>query len=377
MNRAEQYLAAKLNERTQAGTLRSLRTQQGEVDFYSNDYLGLVTTGALAQLMHPLLFGGTGSTGARLLSGNTVFAEALETRIAHFHKAEAALLFNSGYDANIGMLGSIAARNTTILYDELCHASIIDGIRLALCNHKFKYRHNDMADLERRLQQAAPTGSVIVVTESVFSMDGDIAPLAAIAGMCAMYDAQLVVDEAHATGVVGDNGEGLVAALGLEKQVLARVHTYGKAMGCHGAAIVGSTLLRDFLINFARSFIYTTALPGHSLQAISCAYDYLSSPSFSNQPLHDLIAHFRHKIIDAGMNGWIDSSSAIQALVVGEIEGCRKVGAALRHAGMQVSVILSPTVAAGSERLRICLHTYNTTEQIDRLFEILKTIKHE
>ena len=368
MNHVEQYLADKLQERAIAGNLRNLTTEKAPVDLFSNDYLGLVTTGALAKLMHPLHNDTTGSTGSRLLSGNSEQAEQLEHTIAAFHKAEAALLFNSGYDANMGLIASITGRHTIILSDELCHASIIDGIRLSQCSRKYRFAHNNLEDLEEKLSKYMAGWPMLVIIESVYSMDGDAAPLAEIVQLCEQYNAQLVVDEAHATGVTGLHGEGLVCSLGLQQRVFARVHTFGKALGCHGAAVVGGTLLKQYLINFARPFIYTTALPGHSVHAAHCAYQYLASPSFNNQPLHDLIAYFRTCIQASGMQGWKDSTSPIQALVVGDNEKSKTLAVKLQQAGLQIKPILHPTVPLGMERLRICLHTFNTKDQVDLLF---------
>lgn len=376
MNRVEQYLAHKLNERTLAGNLRRLSTNRAAVDFFSNDYLGLATIGrphVETQNLAPLQYTGslpeTGSTGSRLLSGNSPQTEALEHTIAIFHKAEAALLFNSGYDANVGLLASIIGRSTIVLSDELCHASIIDGVRLSLSSKRYKFRHNDINDLEEKLKKHKDAGPVLVVVESVYSMDGDMAPLAEIAQLCAAHDAQLIVDEAHATGVIGTHGEGLVVTLGLQEKVFARVHTFGKALGCHGATVVGGNLLKQYLVNFARSFIYTTALPGHSVQTVRNAYQYLRSPGFTNGPLHELIAYFRERINETGGNMWKDSYSPIQALVVGNSEKAKQLALKLQQAGLQVNPILHPTVPLGMERLRVCLHVFNTREQIDKLFE--------
>jgi 8-amino-7-oxononanoate synthase len=367
MNLLNQYLIDKLNERSVAGNLRTLKTNRAAVDFFSNDYLGIAT--------NRLLVGGdswqSGATGSRLLSGNHIITEQTEQYIAAFHHAEAALLFNSGYDANLGLLSCIANRHTTILYDELCHASIIDGIRLSQCNRKYRFAHNNLPDLAAQIAKYCNAGPVIVATESVFSMDGDLAPLAAMAELCQTTGAQLIVDEAHATGIFGLHGRGLVCALGLEDRVFARVHTYGKALGCHGAAVVGSALLVQYLINFARSFIYTTALPGHSVATIARAYAYLSSPGFTNQPLHDLIDYFRNQITHHNLQGWTDSRSPIQALIVADNERCKQLAACLQNHGLQVNPILHPTVPQGMERLRICLHTYNTTQQIDLLMRVI------
>ncbi|MCD6012605.1 MAG: hypothetical protein K0Q79_2467 [Flavipsychrobacter sp.] len=375
MNRVEQYLKGKLNEREMAGNLRRLTTDRAAVDLYSNDYLGLATTGLLAELMHASQgrSNATGSTGSRLLSGNSKQAEILEQTIAAFHKAEAALLFNSGYDANVGLMACIASRETTILYDELCHASIIDGVRLSQCRHRYKFYHNDLNDLGQKLNKYKDEGPVIVVVESVYSMDGDMVPLVELVRICEANDAQLVVDEAHATGVFGSKGEGLVCSLGLQDRVFARVHTFGKALGCHGAAVVGSGLLKQYLINFARSFIYTTALPGHSLHAVHSAYQYLSSHSFSNKPLHELIAYFRECVAATNSSGWIESHSPIQALVVGDNEKCKQLASKLQRAGLQVNPILHPTVPLGMERLRVCLHSFNKKEQVDLLFATISS----
>lgn len=378
MSPLELQLQKKLADRKEAGNLRTLKTPTAPVDLYSNDYLGLVTNGVIAQLLSkeynntPLA---TGSTGSRLLSGNSVAAEDLENNIAQFHHGEAALLFNSGYDANTGLLSSLADRHTTYIYDELCHASIIDGIRLAQTDKRYKYQHNDMDSLAEKLDKVTD-GTAIVVTESIFSMDGDMAPLKEIAAMCTEHNASLIVDEAHATGVFGKYGAGLVAALGLEQDVFARVHTYGKAMGCHGATVVGSNALKQYLINFARSFIYTTALPEHSIKAIACAYQFISDNTQAQVLLHEVIAYFRKCTKEKQIKGLIDSESAIQALLVGENERTKNAAAKLQRAGFQINAILSPTVPAGSERLRICLHTYNTHQQIDELTDILATI-HE
>jgi len=370
MNPLDQYLNHKLQERREAGNLRKLRTESAATDFFSNDYLGLATNDLLQEIVGNLSYSG-GSTGSRLLSGNTIEATELEKTIALFHKAEAALLFNSGYDANIGLLNCISNRHTTILYDELCHASIIDGIQLSQASRCYKFRHNDLQDLEEKLSRADKEYPTLVVVESVYSMDGDTAPLKDICRLAETNNARLIVDEAHATGVFGAHGEGLVCSLDLEDKVFAHVHTFGKALGCHGAAVVGSQLLIDYLINFARSFIYTTALPMHAIKTISAAYSYLQSPQFSNAQLHELIGYFRSCIQQSRDERWKDSRSAIQALVIGSNEKTIATAKALQHAGLQINPILHPTVPLGMERLRICLHSFNTKAEIDTLMDVL------
>ncbi len=371
MNLVDQYLEQKLLERKQSDNYRELSLCNSPIDFFSNDYLGLANTGILSDCMRdvPASKCTTGSSGSRLISGNTIETELLENFIAVFHKSEAALIFNSGYVANMGLISAIASRNTTILYDELCHASIVDGIRLVQSIKKHKFGHNNLGQLKEKLEQLQADETKIVIVESVYSMDGDKAPLVEIADLCEQYHARLIVDEAHATGVFGNNGEGLTVALGLEKRVFARVHTFGKALGCHGAAVVGSNLLRNYLINFSRPFIYTTALPGHAIQSAYCAYKYISSPQFTNQPLHELIAYFRLWVKEMGMSGWIDSHSPIQALILGDNGRCKTIAANLQQAGLMIKPILYPTVPIGKERLRISLHSFNTKKQVDLLFE--------
>ena len=374
MNRLEELLSARLKSRANEGNLRQLPARTVGADFFSNDYLGWATSGAINNILNNTssITGATGSTGSRLLSGNSPEAEALEREIAHFHKGEAALIYNSGYDANSGLLSAIGLRGSAILYDELCHASIIDGIRLSFSN-KYKFQHNDLGDLSEKLTKFSGNGPVIVIVESVYSMDGDLAPLTEIAGLCLENNAQLIVDEAHATGVFGDCGEGIVVALGLQDQVFARVHTFGKALGCHGAAAVGSTLLVQYLNNFSRQFIYTTALPPHSLQAIAGAYQLLSAPGFSNRGLHGLISYFRNNAIKQKIPGYKESLSPIQVVVTGSNMSAISLAEKIRLAGFQVKAILSPTVPPGGERIRLCLHSFNTEEQIDILLNVLGT----
>ena len=371
MNPTERHLSARLEERASAGDLRRLPGARQGIDLSSNDYLGIALHG-LPSAFAPAT-GSTGSTGSRLISGNSELTEQTETFIAAFHQAEAALIFNSGYDANTGLFSAIAGKDTVFLYDELCHASMIDGIRQSLCRHKYRFAHNDTMQLEALLQKhSSSAGQVIVAVESVYSMDGDMAPLTEMAALCERYDAQLVVDEAHATGVTGRHGEGLVCALGLQERVFARVHTFGKALGCHGAAVVGSAILRQYLINFARSFIYTTALPPHAIAVINAVYRYMASDGFSNSALHDNIAYFRQCMPPGSIQELKDSTSAIQALVTGGNERTRQLATSLQAAGLQVHPILQPTVPLGMERLRICLHSFNTRREIDMLTEELQ-----
>lgn len=367
-------LQDELHQRAQLGLLRRLTLPMRGVDFTSNDYLGLARSPQLAERIRSVTATLThqGATGSRLLAGHTELATAVEAYLANFYQDESALLFNSGYNANVGLLACLPQRGDTLLTDELIHASLIDGARLSYATRQ-RFAHNDLADLERNLQRA--TGRAFVVVESLYSMDGDEAPLAPLTDLCEQYGAALIVDEAHASGVYGPGGAGLVVAQGLQQRVFARVHTFGKAFGVHGAAVVGPAVLTQYLINAARPFIYTTALPPHSLLAIRCAHELLADSPDLSLRLHERIAFFRETTQrQAPALRWLNSTSPIQGLMVPGNEAARAVAQQAQAAGFDLRPILSPTVAPGQERLRICLHYYNTEAEIERLVGTLSLI---
>lgn len=364
---ADKSITEILTKREGKGALRKLYVTDKLIDFCSNDYLGFARSPLLAQMTYErmeTLNVSNGSGGSRLLAGNSKFAEELEEFLANIHSAQSALVFNSGYDANVGLFSSLPARGDTVIYDELVHASIHDGIRLSRAD-SFAFKHNDLVHLEERLQKAQ--GNIYIVAESVYSMDGDAAPLNEIVELSEKYNAHLIIDEAHATGVFG---LGLVQQLNLQGRVYARVHTFGKAMGCHGAVIVGSKVLKQYLVNYARSFIYTTALPLHSLVCIECAYKLLEKSNDVVKDLNDKILYFKSRTNKA--DNWIRSNSAIQSLVVPGNENVRKIASAIQANDMDVRPIMSPTVAEGKERIRVCLHAYNTRQEIDMLMNVIE-----
>ena len=373
MDNAEQFLHQKLNERTEKNRLRKLTYSNLPIDFCSNDYLGLAKSQELRSLieMEPNRLSNfkNGATGSRLLSGNYLYTEETEQHIAEFHSTAAALLFNSGYDANVGLLSSIPQRGDTIIADELIHASLIDGARLSYAE-RFRFKHNNVIDLEQKLKNAK--GLCYVVIESIYSMDGDMAPLTEISKLCHKYHANLIVDEAHAVGVFGNKGKGLVQQLGLEKKIFARIVTYGKALGTHGAAILGSNHLRHYLINFARSFIYTTAAPMHQIIAIKCSYQLMAQHNYQQQ-LTNKIEYYNQQIEVTSLPR-IKSNSCIQTILFKNDLTAKKAADYLQSKGFDVRAILSPTVPEGQERLRICLHLYNTEEEIKKLINHLKDI---
>lgn len=362
MTSAEDFIQSRLAERQEAGSFRTLKSENSLVDFCSNDYLGYARSPELKSKIaeeiykYPDL---NGSTGSRLLSGNLAYTEQLERDIADQFNAAAGLLFNSGYDANVGLLSSLPQRGDTIITDELIHASVIDGARLSHAN-RYSFRHNDVESLEAKLQQAK--GTCYVVVESVYSMDGDTPPLVEILALVERYGANLIVDEAHAIGLYKT---GLVTQLNLQNRVFARVVTFGKALGCHGAVVLGSDGLRQYLINYARSFIYTTAAPFHQLAAIKSACTLLQHADNEITLLQDNIRLFKQTVNASAQI--IASNSSIQCLLLNSNDSARKAATSFQDHGFDVRPILSPTVPLGSERIRICLHAFNTPQQVTTL----------
>lgn len=365
----EQFLLQQLAQRQEQHAFRQLRLPApGTVDFCSNDYLGLAQSASMQEGIHALLQARPymhGSTGSRLLAGNYAWIEEAEHMLAKFHQSAAGLIYNSGYDANLGVFSSVPQKGDTIVYDQLIHASIRDGMRLSKAQ-AFSFLHNDPEDLEKKLQHGS--GNIFVAVESVYSMDGDMAPLKEIAAICDKYGAHLIVDEAHATGVIGERGEGLVQQLQLQDACFARVHTFGKAVGCHGAVVLGSPHLRDFLINFSRSFIYTTALPATAIAAIIASYELFPYMQAAREHLNGLITHFRNGV--SGLST-LYSETPIQIVLNPGNTAIRELAARLQSEGLDVRAIMHPTVPKGKERLRIVLHSFNTLEEVDRLVATL------
>ena len=259
----------------------------------------------------------------------------------------------------------MAQRGDTIIYDQLSHASIRDGIRLSFAQ-SYAFAHNDGEDLEKKLVLA--TGNIFIVTESVFSMDGDICPLADWVLLAKKYGAHLIIDEAHATGVLGEKGEGLVQQLGYGKEVFARVHTFGKALGTHGAVVLGSEALRIYLINFARSLVYTTALPEQTVYDIQTSYQTFPLMVEERKYLQGLIQQFQQAQLAYEK---LVSTTPIQIVMIPGNESAVRLADQLQRQGLDVRAILYPTVPKGGERLRIVLHAFNTEEELDQLIDCL------
>ncbi len=371
----QQYIHSKLQQRKDENNFRALSIAKGLIDFYSNDYLSFARDEELRKRIeeeikvHPEV--SIGSTGSRLLSGNNEYFESLEKFLAEFHQSESALIFNSGFDANYGLLSTLPYRDDTIVYDETVHASLHDGIRNSKAN-SVSFSHNNLDELEEKLKTAS--GLKFVVVESVYSMDGDLAPLKEIVDVCEKYGAGLIVDEAHATGIFGKRGEGRIVELGLQSRCIARVHTFSKALGAYGAVVLLSQELKEFLVNYCRPFIFSTALPFHSLAAIKCSYDFLKGAESRREKLSSLANNFTQQLRGTRNFQPITSNFSIQSLMVPGNQNAKQIAAKIQEQGLDVRPILSPTVPKGKERIRICLHSFNTEEEVTKLAQIINSL---
>jgi len=368
MQALDAWLTRQLEHRKSNGTERTLPEAHQRIDFASNDYLGLARSKELFQAIHTKtnqLGFINGATGSRLLTGNHPYMVDVEKRLANLFRSECCLLFSSGYQANLAVLSCLPQRGDTVLYDEHAHACMKDGLRLSLAQ-RLSFRHNNLNDLESKLSRSA--GRKWIVVESIYSMEGDEPELEPLLLLAEKYNAEVVVDEAHSTGVRGADGSGWVSEKKAEDQVRARVFTFGKAMGVHGACVVASKTTIDYLINFARPFIFTTALPLAAVAAIDCAFAMLRTKPNLNQQLTENIAYFRH-LAEKKSLAFLKSHSAIQSMITGS-----RVMDTVQHLhkkNLDVSGIRPPTVKGGTERIRICLHAFNTKSEIDLLCNAL------
>ena len=359
------HIQEELEQRKAENAFRQLKVNHHLIDFCSNDYLGLAKESGIHNSQEKFNF--YGASGSRLISGNFSFTEELEKELASFYNTDSGLIYNSGYNANVGLFSSVPKRGDTIIYDELIHASIRDGIRLSYAN-SFSFKHNDLTTLEEKIQHAK--GHIYIAVESIYSMDGDQAPLKEIIAISNKHNAALIVDEAHAVGIYGSKGEGLVSQLGLDHKVFAKVVTFGKALGTHGAIILGNDVLRNYLINFSRAFIYTTALPLTSIASIKEAHRFINQHTDRIKTLQKLITYFKKQVKSNNIE-LIESNSPIQCIVIPGNNHVKNIAQQLQEAGYDVRPILSPTVPKGAERLRICLHAYNTKDEINHLIQLI------
>lgn len=374
-------LRKKLEERRDSKTMRELRAGITGVDFVSNDYLGYAGDQSIFRGAMRLLEASgqvrNGSTGSRLLSGNSDLYEKTETYLSEIFGSGSALIFNSGYDANLGFFSSVPQRGDLIFYDEYIHASMRDGIRMGLAK-SYRYRHNNLDDLRQLLSRMTPEISegsqCYLATEAVFSMDGDAPDLEALISLCHEYRCRLIIDEAHAIRGSDMTISDLKNQALVNEVVIARIITFGKAVGIQGSAILCDRELRTYLLNFARSFIYTTALPPMSVASIFVACQQFSEPGGRERisRLRANIDLFLREVEGCGLKDrFIPSTSAIHSCVIPGNTKVKEVSGILGERGYDVRPILAPTVPEGMERIRFCLHSYNSHDEIKEVLSIL------
>ena len=373
----------RLEEITAQGLLRKHKTVDGPqgpvisingsaiLNFCSNDYLGLsahpVLVAAVKQSVERY---GVGGCASRLMCGNSSAHAGLEERLAQFTRRERALVFSTGYMANLALIGVFTGRAGVVIGDRLNHASLIDAPMLAGATLK-RYKHADPVSLQHRLEETDTVGNRLVVTESVFSMDGDIAPLPAIAAACAAAQAPLLVDDAHGFGVLGKNGRGALEHFGLDSHAVPLLMaTFGKALGAFGAFIAGSADLIECLIQSGRTYIYTTALPPAYAVAACCALDLVERERWRADHLNALIERFRHGATQLGLPV-TDSRTPIQPIFIGDPRRATEISDQLFKKGIFIAAIRSPTVPKHTDRLRITLTAGHTEAQIDHLLSAL------
>ena len=390
MSQFPQSLSDKLAQRLELNSVGKLPRQNTLIDFASNDYLGLSQSIAIYNETHQYLLDlnlkENGATGSRLLSGNHNLSQETEDFIAQFHQSESALLYNSGSYAYVGFFCSVPQRNDVILYDELVHTSIREGVLMSNAK-SYKFNHNDFEDLEKLIiksqshDQIPPSRvrGIYIVTESVFSMDGDCPNMDELVKLLDKYNCYLVIDESHALGVFGNtetsSGEGIVQMIGLQNRVFARIMTFENGLGCHGAVILGSLELKNCLIRLAPGSIYPAGLSSHSVAAILVAYQFLEKDKKNNQALRENIIHFNQQLNLLGLKQlFVRSKSSIQSAIIPGNEKVKNIAKQLQDNGFDVKVILSPTVPEGQERLRFCLHSFNSREEISALLKIFSEI---
>jgi len=366
----ERRIVRELDALREGAQFRSLERLERTVavNFCSNDYLGLSQDARLKEAVLKAVASAeaVGSTGSRLLSGNSRQWADIESEFAWFAGTETALYFGSGYAANVGLLSSLLKPGDTVFSDALNHASLIDGIRLSGAE-KIIYPHCDLEFLERALHDHVDRSSArIIVTESVFGMEGDIAPINALLELARKYGAELVIDEAHATGACGPQGRGIVADLGVEREMLAIVHTCGKALASAGAFVCGGSALRDYLMNRARTFIFSTAMPPYLAGQIHAALALARAAESERAHLHHIALALREELAAAGLNSGT-SVTHIVPVIVGSNEIALHLARGLRRSGFAVKAIRPPTVPPGTARLRVSLTSKITLDDIHRL----------
>ncbi|OIK22009.1 8-amino-7-oxononanoate synthase [Bacillus amyloliquefaciens] len=376
------WLLGRLDAVKTDGLYRTLRTQETALKtkgqkrqiWASNDYLGLSKDERLITAAQTALSRfGAGSSGSRLTTGNTLWHEKLEKTIADFKQTEAALLFSSGYLANIGVLASLPQKGDVILSDQLNHASIVDGCRLSKAE-TIVYRHIDMADLENKLASVQSRNRRFIVTDGVFSMDGTIAPLDSIMALAKKYQAFVIVDDAHATGVLGENGGGTSEYFGVRPDVV--IGTLSKAVGTEGGFAAGSNLFIDFLLNHARTFIFQTAVAPAICAASHTAFDIIKGMRGTRRVLLSSVKTIKTRLADMGFTVR-GGDTPILPVIIGDAKTAVSAAALLEKKGICAPAIRPPAVPDGESRIRLTVTADRSLQDIDELTEAFDSIRKE
>ncbi|MEX2461217.1 MAG: 8-amino-7-oxononanoate synthase [Paenibacillaceae bacterium] len=342
----------------------------------SNDYLGLAQHPAIIETMcKALLTEGSGSGASRLVTGNRLPYRGLEEELSHWQRSEAALVFANGYMANSGVISALVGRNDVVFSDQLNHASIVDGIVLSRAEQA-RYRHNDMEHLEALLYKHRDKRRKLIVTDAVFSMDGDAAPLCKLAALKRKYGTMLMVDEAHSGGIYGEQGQGLCFELGLQHEVDVHMGTFSKSFGVYGAYVCGSRTLIRWLINKARPLMYSTALPPSLVTGISTSLALVQADHWRRERLFSLSMLFRSSLLNAGFNVG-RGDSPIVPVIVGDNEVALRFSKALELKGIEAVAIRPPTVPDGTARIRFSLTAAHKDKELLNAVAIICTIGHQ
>jgi len=375
----EQKVKKFLNERKQQGLLRSLTVvssrdkgricidEKEYIDLSSNDYLGLSQHPEIIKKTREAALLGSGTAASRLMTGSTFLHNKLEERIAEFKGKPSALIFNSGYQANVGIISALLGKGDVVFSDRLNHASIVDGIRLSGVK-LFRFKHNNAAHLKELLERERHNYSnAFIITETVFSMDGDISPLKDIVRLKEKYDCMVMVDEAHATGIFGQNGSGIAQKEGVTDKIDIIMGTFSKALGSFGAYAAMSKELKIYLINTCRSFIYSTALPPAVIAANLAALEVVKNEPYRRETLLANADHLRKRLTEEGFN--VKGNSQIIPVMIGSNEDAVSVSEFLKRKGYWTLAVRPPTVPKGEARLRLSVCFYHDKKVIDRFIK--------
>jgi 8-amino-7-oxononanoate synthase len=382
----DEWLGLRIEKTKEAGLYRKFRTMntaplpemviegQKQIVFSSNNYLGLANDRRLVYAAETILHEfGVGSSGSRLTTGHTDWHQKLEEKISGFKQTEAALLFSSGFLANVGVLSSLPEKGDVILSDQLNHASIIDGCRLSKAN-TVVYNHIDMNDLEEKLKETASYKRRFIVTDGVFSMDGTIAPLDQIIRLAKQYDAYVIVDDAHATGVLGEKGKGTSEYFGVYPDVV--IGTLSKAIGTEGGFVAGSKVLIDFLLNHARTFIFQTAMPPSICAASYAALEIIEESNEKRQLLFSNVKKVKNSLEEMGYIVKGDLTPIIP-VIIGDPQDAVIFAKKLQENGIYAPAIRPPTVPNGESRIRLTVTSAHGSKEIDNLLECFHFIGKE